>query len=543
LPVRNDLFVVKENKMKRKMIVLLLVSMLVSTACIVLPLGVQFTGAIDESSQNENMSNTQVVDLELSSTASQEAPATINGLTYPIVDTAQGVCYDNQNEVPCESIAATFNGQDAQYIGNQADYRDNGDGTVTDLVTGLMWQQNPGEKMTYSEAAAGADDFALAGYDDWRLPTVKELYSLILFDGQDVSVCPGETCEITPFIDTRYFDFVYGDTGSGERVIDSQFASSTLYVSTTMNGAATMFGVNFADGRIKGYPVDSMPNKGAKTFFVLYVRGGEGYGVNDFVDNGNGTISDQATGLTWMQADSAEGMDWEDALGYCEALDFAGSQDWRLPNAKELQSIVDYNRSPDTTNSAAIDPMFATSSITNEMGETDYPFFWSSTTHAATDGRGNSAVYVAFGKATGNMNGTWMDVHGAGAQRSDPKSGDASQWAEGHGPQGDAVHIENYVRCVTGGNVSYNENGTNVENRPTIEVSNAEMQMNPIGNSATTGNNADQQPAGGPPQDALDACNGSSEGETCAFITPRGQETGVCRMVQSQELACVLDIN
>jgi hypothetical protein len=46
------------------------------------------------------------------------------------------------------------------------------------------------------------------------------------------------------------------------------------------------------------------------------------------------------------------------------------------------------------------------------------------------------------------MNGTWMDVHGAGAQRSDPKSGDPADYPYGHGPQGDAIRIYNYVRLV-----------------------------------------------------------------------------------------------
>jgi hypothetical protein len=43
-----------------------------------------------------------------------------------------------------------------------------------------------------------------------------------------------------------------------------------------------------------------------------------------------------------------------------------------------------------------------------------------------------------------------MNVHGAGAQRSEPKSGDPAdpRWAESLGPQGDEIRIENYVRCV-----------------------------------------------------------------------------------------------
>jgi hypothetical protein len=48
----------------------------------------------------------------------------------------------------------------------------------------------------------------------------------------------------------------------------------------------------------------------------------------------------------------------------------------------------------------------------------------------------------------GYMNGQWIDVHGAGAQRSDPKLGHPDDWPFGHGPQGDAIRIYNYVRLV-----------------------------------------------------------------------------------------------
>ena len=265
-----------------------------------------------------------------------------------------------------------------------------------------------------------------------------------------------------PFIDSNIFDFAYGDRDAGERTIDSQYATTAYYnMDETGDGSGNMFGVNFADGRIKGYGAGQ-----DKTFFVMYVRDNEPniYGENNFRDNGDGTITDLATGLMWMQDDSGYGMEWQDALKYCEDLEYAGHTDWRLPDAKELQSIVDYTRMPDATDSttpstagAAIDTdFFNITSFTNYNGNEDWGFFWSGTTHQSSNGNGGWAVYVAFGRALGNMGDGWVDVHGAGCQRSDPKIDDGTDYSEGHGPQGDAIYVYNYVRPVR-----YDETVTN----------------------------------------------------------------------------------
>lgn len=381
---------------------------------------------------------------------------------FPIPDTMQSLCFDDTRVIDCPAPGAAYFGQDAQIDGTQPSYTDNGDGTVTDNVTGLMWAKSPDlngdgqiradDKLTYQQAMAQAGGFALGGYDDWRLPTIKEMYSLMDFRGIDPSGYPGtDTSGMVPFIDRTYFDFNWGDIDAGERIIDAQMVSSTLYVGETPErDGGYLFGVNFADGRIKGY---GLKLRGAdKTFFVMYVRGAEGYGVNDLTDNGDGTISDAATGLMWSKADSGEAMNWPDALAWAQAMNaegYLGYDDWRLPNVKELQGLVDYSRSPDTTQSAAIDPLFEITQITNEAGEVDYPAHWSATTHMNfTDEPGRFGAYVSFGQAMGYMRNSWLDVHGAGAQRSDPKTGDPSAYPEGHGPQGDAIRILNQVRLV-----------------------------------------------------------------------------------------------
>jgi len=387
---------------------------------------------------------------------SPQAASTKTAGKYPIVDTGQEVFYSDVREIPRPAEGDPFYGQDAQFTGHEPSYTDNGDGTVTDNVTGLMWQQGF-EVMSYSEAVEYAAASTLGGYDDWRVPTIKEMYSLIRFDGVDPSGRDMSTVPrgAKPFIDIDYFAFQYG--ANGERVIDTQYLTTTIYTGRTMRNDRTVFGVNMADGRIKGYPMVDPRSRADKVFSVKLVRGNPLYGQNRFADNNDGTVSDLATGLMWTKDDSMRAMNWEEALAWVQEMNresYLGYSDWRLPDAKELHSILDYSRSPQATNSAAIDPVFKVSAIKDEGGEDNYPCFWSSTTHLSTHPGTSSAVYLCFGEALGFMRSprssqtVLMDVHGAGAQRSDPKVGNAADYPRGRGPQGDVVRINHYVRMV-----------------------------------------------------------------------------------------------
>jgi hypothetical protein len=93
-----------------------------------------------------------------------------------------------------------------------------------------------------------------------------------------------------------------------ERVIDAQYASKTLYIANT-DTSKKMFGVNFADGRIKGYDYGSTAVPNTK-YYVLCVRGNTQYGVNSFKDNGDGTVTDAATGLMWQKVRAARRQSW-----------------------------------------------------------------------------------------------------------------------------------------------------------------------------------------------------------------------------------------
>ena len=413
----------------------------------------------------------------------EEVNTSTSSNNYVQVATGQITTYGEDGEVleglqPGDSLF----GQDANYLkGETMAYTKNNDGTISDKNTGLMWEEIPtSEGFDWQGAKDYAENLELGGYNDWRLPTAKELYSISDFS------------QGWPYIDTTYFSLV-----DNEHVDKSeQYWVSNTYVGHTEEGQyAAAFGVNHATGHIKAYPGEEPkghgdrkgpppgnqkpegesadtnndrdqekpqgqegeqrdenrpppPGNGERPSgnpMLKHVRAVRGavYGTNDFHDNGDETITDNATGLMWSKNDSQKGLDWKHALMYAEGSELAGYSDWRLPNVKELQGIVDYDYAPGAQDASkegpAIDPIFNTSEITNENNDLDYPYFWSST--SARFQRGKPfyyAWYVAFGRAVNNEG---LDFHGAGAVRFDTKheNGPASEGGE---------RYYNYVRLV-----------------------------------------------------------------------------------------------
>ncbi len=62
--------------------------------------------------------------------------------------------------------------------------------------------------------------------------------------------------------------------------------------------------------------------------------------MGDFVDNEDGTVTDQRTGLLWQRAEDGTERNYEEALTYCQSLSLAGHHDWRLPRKEELAKLA-----------------------------------------------------------------------------------------------------------------------------------------------------------------------------------------------------------
>lgn len=113
------------------------------------------------------------------------APVFADGptLPYTIVDSGQTACYDAAGTSISPASGQPFFGQDGNFQGVQPGYKDSGGGTTTDMNTGLTWiRKPPSEKYPWSDAAkvaAALNAKNFGGHNDWRLPSVKELYSIV----------------------------------------------------------------------------------------------------------------------------------------------------------------------------------------------------------------------------------------------------------------------------------------------------------------------------------------------------------------------------
>lgn len=269
-------------------------------------------------------------------------------------------------------------GDDGAYTTNPPSYTDNLDGTVTDNVTGLMWQ-----KCSMGKSGSGCATGTLGAYNWYQATgTVDSTYN-----PGGMNACGGTFLGHSDWrLPTDFELMIIADYGNSGMAINAVFPGVTPAFYWSAAGSAVGSGTSawaaeFYDGQLIAIPKTSGTNA------VRCVRGGQS--VADFTDNNDGTITDNVTGLMWQKQDDGVAKDWATALSSCEGLTLAGHPDWRMPNVKELRSIADttkYGPSVDT----AFFPVTQTS------------YYWSSTSWAGN--AANVALTVSFN--SGSVNNT-----------------------------------------------------------------------------------------------------------------------------------------
>ena len=285
--------------------------------------------------------------------------------TIQLPQTGQTKCYDTAGtEINCAGT-----GQDGEIQAGVAWPRPRftiGTGAesecVTDNLTGLMWARNgnlPNGIMTWHQAIDYANNLNLCGYSDWRLPNVNELEGLINADEPNTAI------------------WLY--TQGVNNVQSSDYWSSTTFAGSTPSAWFVYmlpslvyfndkdFSMSFYAWPVRagqsGSPDPSYSANiwatGQKTSYAAGDDGdlerGVAWPAPRFSDHGDGTVTDNLTGLMWTKDANAPGPSgcnpgtwktWQGALDHVACLNtnsYLGYSDWRLPNIKELRSLIDYS--------------------------------------------------------------------------------------------------------------------------------------------------------------------------------------------------------
>ncbi len=297
------------------------------------------------------------------------------GLAGEPIRTGQYSCYDEKGAF----IDHNGTGQDGDFQAGRIwplpRFQDNGDGTVSDFLTGLMWLQDGAclGRLTWQGALelvgeeSGEDTTKCAGYsayDDWTLPEIGQLENL--FNAEENS--PARWLNRHRFKNIRpemywsrttglnpYSAWVF-DFGTGEVVNASKVESRhTLLVRKPV-----------AIGEKKdiesGKPLSLGRNISDLITFKSEMTGGDDSSVEiasqvkiRFIDNNDGTVTDTATGLMWLRNAGCLGKTiWQGAF---ERIDLLNRQpgetlcsdlsarytDWALPNRNEFRSLIDHS--------------------------------------------------------------------------------------------------------------------------------------------------------------------------------------------------------
>jgi len=206
----------------------------------------------------------------------------------------------------------------------------------------------------YHESVQYCKTLTLGGYSDWRMPSNKEGHTIAHYGAA------------RPTIDQKYFsDTDAGIPGYGGRGKGGMWSGPVS--PDHPNGA---WHLGFIDGHMMG-----MPRGGQKTTRCVRADNNGAYFTPEFINNGDGTITETVASLMWIQIVPDQKYEWEEAIQYCEDLKFSEHSDWKLPSNKETTSMTDYTRMK-----PALDTVF--------FPNTDYKsHYWTRTNETRDAGR------------------------------------------------------------------------------------------------------------------------------------------------------------
>jgi len=276
------------------------------------------------------------------------------GPSFALPDTGQRDCYSTSATRACPTAScAELCGQDAEHGWDAANPMDDrfavegtaGEPVVRDGVTGLGWQGcsrglsgsacdvGAAADVLWADALAYCDALEWGGFDDWRLPDVLEAHGLMDYGeagGVTVAAFPNAPAR-RHFTSTSYA----GDVG-GVWVAPFSGDDGRLGVLASVTSPAST-------GAVRCVRTFSAPAR------VLDARQREATVEDEpvVVDRVGGR-SHQGCARGQRGGDCASGANapgtWSEALAYCDALEWGGYDDWRLPDVKEARSAIDNRR-------------------------------------------------------------------------------------------------------------------------------------------------------------------------------------------------------